>query len=167
MSRVHASDTEWFKVAAAGLARGLFELVPEQAIFYDDQGRKILSGAMAVAKDKDPGGGRTERRQRFISILVPLNSYFRDFSLLPNVTRMSLLEEEEVLELDSEDTTSAFHLFRMPACWTAAPTFSRQVPGSVVPGGDSNRLVWVWDPHGPYGVGRRCGRHTASASDWR
>ena len=33
--------------------------------------------------------------------------------------------------------------FREPACWTWAFTFSRQVPGSVVPWGDSNRLVWV------------------------
>ena len=141
MSRVHASDTEWFKVAAAGVARGLFELVPEQAIFCDDRGHKILSGAMAVAKDKDLGGGRIEHRQRFVSILVPLNSYLRrlpgDSSLLPNVTRMSLvaLEEGEVLVLDSEDMTSAFNLFRMPACWRKAFTFSRQVPGSVVPGG--------------------------------
>ena len=103
---------------------------------------------MAVAKDKDRGGGRIERGQRFISVLVPLDSYFRrlrDSSLLPIVTRVSLvtLEEGEVLELDSEDMTSAFNLFRMPACWTGAFTVSRQVPGSVVVGGDSNRLVWV------------------------
>ena len=99
VSRVHASDTEWFKVAAGGLARGLFELVPEHAVFCDDHGRKILSGAMAVAKDKDLGGGRIEYRQRFISILVPLNSYLRrlrgDSSLLPKVIRMSLVTLEE------------------------------------------------------------------------
>ena len=141
MSRVHVSDSEWFNVAAAGLTRELFESVFEQANFCDDHGRKILSGAVTIAKDKDFGGGRIERRQRFISTLVPLNSYLRrlwgDSSLLPNVTRTSLvtLEEGEVLELDSEDMTSAFNfnLFRIPACWTGAFTFSRQVPGSVVP----------------------------------
>ena len=109
VSRVHASDTELFNVAAAGLARGLFEPVLEQAIFCDDHGRKILSGSDS---DKDLGGGRIERRERFISILVPLNSYLPrlggDSPLLPNVTRMSLvtLEQGEVLELDSEDMTS-------------------------------------------------------------
>ena len=56
-----------------------------------------------------------------------------DSSLLPNVTRMSLvtLEERQMLKLDSKDMTSAFNLFCMPACWTGAFTFSRHVPGSV------------------------------------
>ena len=154
-----------FNVAAAGLARELFEPVLEQAIFCDDHDRKIFSGAVTVAKDKDFGGGRIKRRQRVISTLVPLNSYLRrlwdDSSLLPNVSRMLLvtLEKGEVLELDSEDVTSAFNLFRTPACWTGAFTFSRQVPGSVVPWGDSNRLVGVGIR--TVGVGRRCGRHTA------
>ena len=64
--------------------------------------------------------GSTVELQRFISNLVLMNAYFRrlrgDSSLLPPVSRLGLLvlDENETLEVDWEDTESAFNLFRMP-----------------------------------------------------
>ena len=148
-SEVKASDEEWFKIVSAGLKLGLMAKVEEDAIFRDQSGELILNGAMGVAKVKQLGDGSTVHLQRFITNLVPMNSYLRrlrgDSSLLPPVGRLGLihLSDDEALELDSEDMESAFNLFRMPVAWRGAFAYSKPVPESACPGGDPHKRMYV------------------------
>ena len=112
-------------------------------------GQKVLNGAMAVAKRKRHEDGTETILQRFITNLIPTNSYLRrlrgDTDSLPRVGRLSLitLQDHEQLEVDSEDMVSAFNLFAVPEQWRGAFVFEKRVPGSVVAGGDPNVLIYV------------------------
>ena len=145
---VMASDGEWYKLAVAGIERGLFAIIDERDIMRDMDGALILNGAMGVKKLKEHADGTVTQLQRFITNLVPTNSYLRrlrgDSGLLPPVGRLGLiqLEADETLEIDSEDMVSAFNLFRMPVPWRGAFTYAKQVPASVCPGGDPNTMVY-------------------------
>ena len=144
-----ASDGEWYKLAVVGIERGLFAVIDERDIMRDMDGALILNGAMGVKKLKEHADGTVTQLQRFITNLVPMNSYLRrlrgDSGLLPSVGRLGLiqLEADETLEIDSEDMVSAFNLFRMPVPWRGAFTYAKQVPASVCPGGDPNTMVYL------------------------
>ena len=102
-----------------------------------------------VAKSKRHEDGTETILQRFITNLIPTNSYLRrlrgDAHSLPRVGRLSLitLQDHEQLEVDSEDMVSAFNLFAVPEQWRGAFVFEKRVPGSVVAGGDHNVLIYV------------------------
>ena len=138
-----ASDGEWYKLAVAGIERGLFAVIDERDIMRD------MDGAMGVKKLKEHADGTVTQLQRFITNLVPMNSYLRrlrgDSGLLPSVGRLGLiqLEANETLEINSEDMVSAFNLFRMLVPWRGAFTYAKQVPASVCPGGDPNTMVFL------------------------
>ena len=76
---------------------------------------------MAVAKRKRHEDGTETILQRFITNLIPTNSYLRrlrgDTDSLLRVGRLSLitLQDHEQLEVDSEDMVSAFNLFAVVA----------------------------------------------------
>ena len=146
---VMASDGEWYKLAVVGIERGLFAVIDERDIMRDMDGALILNGGMEVKKLKEHADGTVTQLQRFITNLVPMNSYLRrlrgDSGLLPSVGRLRLiqLEADETLEIDSEDMVSAFNLFRMPVPWRGAFTYAKQVPASVRPGGDPNTMVYL------------------------
>ena len=146
---VMASDGEWYKLAVVGIERGLFAVIDERDIMRDMDGALILNEAMGVKKLKEHADGTVTQLQRFITNLVPMNSYLRrlrgDSGLLPSVGRLGLiqLEADETLEIDSEDMVSAINLFRMPVAWRGAFTYAKQVPASVCPGGDPNTKVYL------------------------
>ena len=120
-SKVHASDAEWYWIVQVGLERGIFAEVPEDAILRDGRGELVLNGAMGVDKWKSENGV-LHRYLRFITILVPSNSFLRRLrggsSDLPYLGQFSLVElgAGEDIWIDSEDMESCFNLVRMPPC---------------------------------------------------
>ena len=75
-SHVHATDSERYDIVQAGWKRNMFAEVPEEAIFRNNLGQKVLAGAMGVDKLKDTSDGPVHLL-RFISILTPTNAYMR------------------------------------------------------------------------------------------
>ncbi len=78
VSKVHATDAQWFGICKAAVARNMFCDVSEESIFRNQFGDKILSGAMGVDKWKEIAGV-IEHHLRFITISTPLNVYMRKF----------------------------------------------------------------------------------------
>ena len=142
-SYVRASQEEWNKLVKEGYERGLFQFCPEAEVLSRRDGSKVLNGAGAVPKLK-----KGEMKQRFISILCPLNAVSRKIEgsegTLPYVGQVSLLhipEEHEVV-IDSEDMASAFNLFEMPLGWRGLFVYEKQVPASVL-GMSGDQMVYV------------------------
>ena len=109
----------------------------------------VLNGAGAVPKWKVVDG--VERKlQRFITNLVPANSYQEhmagDDRHLPYLGQMSMLEVEPQQDLlvDSEDLSSCFNLFTLPPQWAGMMTFAKDqkswVAMNVVPMGWLNSV---------------------------
>ena len=76
VSKVHASDTEWYNLCKGAAKRGMFCSVPEEEVFCNQFGTKVLNGAMCVDKFKTVDG-ESVHVLRFISNLTPINSYMR------------------------------------------------------------------------------------------
>ena len=154
-SRVHATDAEWYSLVKAGASLGIFGKASESELFRDQFGNPVLNGAMGVDKPKEVNG-KTEVFLRFMCIFVPINAYLRrlrgDSSLLPYLNQLSLvvLEEGEVLTIDSEDMQSCFNLFCMPPAWAGYFAFEKQVPASAF-GGSPNELVYAYIRSVPMG----------------
>ena len=55
ISKVYASDTEWYDICKAGFERGMMGPIPEDEIFVNNLGEKVLQGAMGVDKLKEVG----------------------------------------------------------------------------------------------------------------
>ena len=126
-----------------GFSRGLFHQCPEEEVLSRRDGTKILNGAGGVPKIKNG-----EMKQRFISILCPLNAVSQKIEgsegTLPYVGQVSLLhipEEHEVV-IDSEDMASAFNLFEMPLGWRGLFVYEKQVPAHVL-GLEGDRPTYV------------------------
>ena len=146
-SRVRASDAEWEKLVRAAVERNMMREVKEEDILRDKEGNLVLNGAGAVPKYKCVEGHEV-RLQRFISILVPSNTYqdhmAGDDRHLPYLGQLAMVEvepDQEVL-VDSEDLTSCFNLFSLPREWGGLMTFAKQVPASVF-GGSPDEKSWV------------------------
>lgn len=146
-SRVRASDEEWEKLVSAAAARNMMREVQEEDILRDHESNLVLNGAGAVPKYKCVDG-REVRLQRFISVLVPSNTYqdhmAGDDKHLPYLGQLAMVEvepEQEVL-VDSEDLTSCFNLFTLPEECGGLMTFAKQVPSSVF-GGSPDQKSWV------------------------
>ena len=135
-SRVRASDEEWAKICKAAHERKMMVPVKEKDVFKDHQGRPVFNGAMAVVKVKRIGG-EDKQLQRFISNLVPSNSYQAhlpgDDVHLPYLGQLAMLSihPDEELVVDSEDLTSCFNLFSLPRAWAPYMAFGKAVDGSV------------------------------------
>eukprot|EP00435_Cladocopium_sp_Y103_P072435 s132_g40.t1 len=143
-SRVRASDSEWEKIVRAAVERNMMCEVAEEDILRDGEGRLVLNGAGAVPKYKVINGQEV-KLQRFISILVPSNSYQEhmpgDDRHLPYLGQLSMVElgEGQEILIDSEDLTSCFNLFSLPPEWAGMMTFSKQVSSAVF-GGSPDQL---------------------------
>ena len=147
LSRVRATDEEWRKIVAAGYEREMMRMVHPDDVFRDLEGRPIVNGAGGVKKVKKIGGEEKEL-QRFISILVPSNTYQKnmpgDDDHLPYLGQMAMMEvdiDEDVL-IDSEDLTSCFNLFRVPPKWSAYFAFAKKVNADIF-GGPRGEMVYV------------------------
>lgn len=146
-SRVRATDKEWELIVEAAVARGMMRMVPESELLRDAEGRPVLNGAGAVKKIKRIGG-EERHLQRFISVLVPSNSYQAhmpgDDVHLPYLGQMSMREvdEDEEVLVDSEDLTSCFNLFKLPPQWSGFAAFNKRVRASLS-GGPASELVYV------------------------
>ena len=130
---MRADDETWEALVKEGLARGLFQVCPEDEILRGPKGDLIINGAGGVPKMK---GG--ELKQRFISIFCPLNAVSKKLEgsedTLPYVGQVSLLQvpdEAEIL-VDSEDMASAFNLFRMPEGWRGLFVYKKAVSAEAV-----------------------------------
>lgn len=147
ISRVRASDTEWEAIVRAGVERGMMARVPVDQLLRDHHGVPILNGAGGVRKVKTIGG-ESKIFQRFISILVPSNSYQMhmtgDDCHLPYLGQMGMMEidEDEEILVDSEDLTSCFNLFRLPEQWLGYCAFSKTVSATVF-GGPATERAYV------------------------
>ena len=113
--------------------------VDESEVFRDQHSNPVLNGAGGVRKIKAIGG-EERMLQRFISILVPSNTYHAhmvaDDAHLPYLGQMSMLDSDigEQVLIDSEDLTSCFNLFRLLSTWAGCCTFSKKVSSSVFGG---------------------------------
>ena len=132
-SYVRATDDEWTKLVQEGFKRGLFHACPDDEVLRRSDGTAIVNGAGAVPKLKNG-----EMKQRFISILCPLNAVSRKIEgaegTLPYVGQISLLHIPEESEgvIDSEDMASAFNLFEMPVGWRGLFVYEKKVPAHVL-----------------------------------
>eukprot|EP00971_Amphidinium_carterae_P069808 1381448-Amphidinium_carterae.1 len=113
---------EWNRIVAEAAKRGMMSWIPTDEVFQVN-GEPSLNGAMGV---------------RFISILTPVNAFFNqviddDPDMLPYLGQLTslLIEDDEVVLVDSEDLTSSFNLFLMPRVWYRFFGFALQVPGEV------------------------------------
>ena len=146
ISKVRASDEEWHKVVAAAHVRGLMVPLDPEDVFKDASGEPVLNGAGAVPKFKTIGGQK-QKCQRFISNLIPSNAFQTridgDDKYLPYLGQLTLLEQEadQVWLTDSEDFTSSFNLFRLPAAWHKLMGFGKLVDASAF-GGPAGRKVY-------------------------
>ena len=132
-SYVRADDETWTALVKEGLARGLFQVCPEEEILTSPSGQKVLNGAGGVPKMKG-----TEMKQRFISIFCPLNAVSKKLEgsedTLPYVGQVGLVsvpQEAEIL-VDSEDMASAFNLFRMPEGWRGLFVYEKTVKAADI-----------------------------------
>lgn len=138
-SKVHASSEEWYELVKYGAHIGLFGEVPEDQVFRNQHGELVLNGAMGVDKIKTIRG-KEEMCLRFISNFIPINSYLRklrgDSKLLPCVTQLGLLllDDGELLQLESEDMESCFNLFYLPPAWAGYCAYEKKVPQSAFGG---------------------------------
>eukprot|EP00435_Cladocopium_sp_Y103_P071488 s240_g37.t1 len=134
---MRASDSEWFNIVHAAWQRGMTRPVRDELVPKDRQGHFITSGAGAVYKEKVIDG-KTVAAQRFISIMVPINSVTVPLTgsqdTLPYSGQLSgiMLEQNEGLYLDSEDLQSAFNLFSMPDAWLPYFSYSKKVGGAAM-----------------------------------
>lgn len=144
-SRVRATDEEWELIVKAAYERGMMRRVDEAELMRDQHGRPVLNGAVRKVKIV---GGEEKHLQRFISVLVPSNSYQAhmpgDDTHLPYLGQMSMLDvdEDEGLLIDSEDLTSCFNLFKLPPQWGGYAAFSKKVNARVF-GGSPAEMVYV------------------------
>ena len=78
--------------------RGIFFVVPEDAILRDQRGRKVLNGAVAARNVKFDDQCREVEHKRFIGVLVPSNSYVRSLrgAALPPCNRSCVPAVSEV-----------------------------------------------------------------------
>ena len=81
-SRVRATDAKWHKIVAAAWERGMMKPVQDPEVPRDRQGHLITNGAGAVFKEKIVAG-KSVAAQRFISILVPINSVTTPLQRVP------------------------------------------------------------------------------------
>ena len=145
-SKVRASDEEWNKVVKAAFERKMMVPIHPDEVFKDHRGNPVLNGAGAVKKEKKVGD-QVVQLQRFISNLIPSNMFQDridgDDKMLPYLGQLTLLEQEEdeVWLVDSEDFTSCFNLFRMPACWRKYMAFGKLVDASLM-GGEPGTKVY-------------------------
>ena len=97
-SYVRASDEEWSKLVKEGYQRGLFHHCPDGEVLKRSDGTPVVNGAGAVPKLKNG-----ELKQRFISILCPLNAVSKKIEgsegALPYVGQISLLQIPEESEV--------------------------------------------------------------------
>ena len=146
-SKVHASDSEWFKICQAGSKLTLFEPIAEDEIFTNQFGDKVLMGGMGVDKVKEVGN-EIFVFLRFICIMCPINAYLREIAgdawSLPQASLLSclILKGGELFWTDSEDLTSCFNLFKTPRSWRGFMTFSKKVSMAAF-GGPSNIETFV------------------------
>ena len=152
VSKVRASDEEWHKVVVAAHERGLMVPLDPEDVFKDASGVPVLNGAGAVPKFKTIGGQK-RKCQRFISNLIPSNAFQAridgDDKYLPYLGQLTLLEQEsdQVWLTDSEDFTSSFNLFKIPAAWHNLMGFGKLVDASAF-GGPAGRKVYPAIPMG-------------------
>ena len=158
---MHASDEEWYKLVKYAIEIGLFAVSDPNKIFRNNLGEMVLAGAMAITKVKEIEGTLAHKKetievQRFISVMCPVNSYFRKLRgasyTLPYIGRavLIMLENGELLVDDGADIHSCFNVFSLPDDWIGYMTFSKMVPESVV-GGDPNKMVYVGIRSAPMG----------------
>ena len=135
-SKVRATSEEWTKICRAGVERGMMVGLRRHEVFHDHQGLPVFNGAMAVTKTKTVDG-QLMKLQRFISNLVPANSYQRhlpgDDVHLPYLGQLAMfsLDQDDEMLIDSEDLTSCFNLFSLPRAWAAFTAFGKSVDSSV------------------------------------
>eukprot|EP00435_Cladocopium_sp_Y103_P025601 s2795_g6.t1 len=134
--KVRATSEEWTKICKAGVERRMMVGLRKSDVFHDHQGRPVFNGAMAVTKYKKISG-EWVKLQRFISNLVPSNSYQRhlpgDDVHLPYLGQMAMfsLDEDQELLVDSEDLTSCYNLFSLPKEWASYMAFGKPVDSSI------------------------------------
>ena len=168
-SKVRASDTEWYKLCAYAHSLGMMKVVDDDCVPRDRSGHLITNGAGAVKKEKIIDG-KVHDCQRFISILVPTNAATTPIEgaqdTLPYIGTLSalLLEEDELLYLDSEDLQSAFNLFSVPDQWLGYFAYSKKVDGQAfgLPAGKMVRPALSVVPmgwHSAVGVVQEAVRH--------
>eukprot|EP00971_Amphidinium_carterae_P214195 4250777-Amphidinium_carterae.1 len=86
---------------------------------------------MSVDKYKKVDGVEM-RLQRFISILTPVNDYFADVlsddKALPYIGQLTtmVVDDGDVVLVDSEDFESCFNLLRLPPQWQRFFAFASQ-----------------------------------------
>ena len=85
--------------------------------------------------------------QRFISNLIPSNTYQRNLEggdeLLPYLGQLTFVEQGENKDwvIDSEDFTSCFNLFKLPAAWHKFMCFAKPVDARIF-GGTPGHMVY-------------------------
>lgn len=153
--KVYASNEEWYELVKYGAHIGLFGEIAEEEIFKDQHGNVVLNGAIGVDKVKTVNGV-DKMCLRFISNFIPINSYLRklrgDSKLLPCVTQLGLilLEDGELLQLESEDMESCFNLFYLPKAWAGYCAYAKKVPQSAF-GGSPNVFSYAYIKAVPMG----------------
>ena len=129
VSRVSASNEEWYKIVKAGCERGIMVEVPEADIFINDLGEKVLAGAMGLDSIIETDNCHISPL-RFISILCPIQSYFRKLRGQSNNQdnsiqfSMALVESGHQLIIDSEDLESCFNIYRTNGKWPGVFIFA-------------------------------------------
>ena len=134
--KVFVDDDAWEQVCSGLLAKGVCRLIPESEVYHLDH-RPLLNGLFGVSKQEFCGSVEVFR---LIMNLVPVNKLCRslgsDVCTLPSVTGLGsvVLDEDQVLLLNSEDIKCFFYIFGVPPEWHKFLAFGKPVPSSLVEG---------------------------------
>lgn len=143
---VMVKGNDWENLSHGLVARGLCQVVPEEALYSID-GQPLLNGLFSVAKDEIREGIPVTR---LIMNLKPWNSISRslcgDVGTLPAITQMSSLyiHDDDILVTSSEDLRCFFYLFGVPQAWVKFMGFGKPVPPSLIPKGGEGRPWYTW-----------------------
>eukprot|EP00435_Cladocopium_sp_Y103_P063643 s758_g25.t1 len=134
--KIFVDDDAWEQVCSGLLRKGVCRIIRESEVYHLDN-KPILNGLFGVSKCEYQAFVEIHR---LIMNLVPVNKLCRslgsDVSTLPSVTGLGsiILEDNEVLVLNSEDIRCFFYLFQVPVGWHKFLAFGRQVPSSLLAG---------------------------------
>lgn len=135
--KVHMDPKDRMAIAEELVRRHVCEWIPLDKV-YRVGSTVILNGLFGVSKPSCLEDGRPILR--FIMNLVGSNSTQLQMeggcSSLPNITAWQsiVLDGSEILKIHQSDMSSAFYLFRLPACWRPHLAFNILVDGKDISG---------------------------------
>ena len=143
--KVHVRGVDKLRIAHELVRRNICTWVPEDKV-YHCKGVPVLNGLFGVTKPTNLDDGRPVLR--LIMNLTGSNSTQEQIeggcASLPNINSWQslVIDTGEEVRLFQSDMSSAFYLFRLPACWHGHLCFNLGIQGDAI-NGDPSKLFYL------------------------